>query len=44
MLYSVKNFFTRINIINFDLVFLHEKGITVFIFSAQLFGVFAIKN
>ncbi len=34
MLYCVKNFFTTINIINFDVVFLHEKGITVIIFSA----------
>ncbi len=44
MLYSVKNFSTTINIINFDLVFLHEKGFTVIIFYTQLFGVFTNKN
>jgi hypothetical protein len=30
--------------INFDLVFLHEKGFIVIIFSDVLFGVFTIKN
>lgn len=44
MLYSVKNFSTIINIIIFDVVFLHEKGFTVIIFYDLLFGVFTNKN
>ncbi|CAD0224768.1 conserved protein of unknown function [Chryseobacterium sp. JV274] len=44
MLYYVKNFSRTINIINFELVFIHEKGFTVIVFFTQLFGVFTIKN
>lgn len=44
MLYSVKNFCTTINIINFDIVFLDEKEFTITIFFDILFGLFAIEN
>ncbi len=37
MLYSVKNFYRPINMINFDLVFLHEKGFIVIIFFMMSF-------
>lgn len=40
MLYSVKNFSSTINIINFDIVFLHEKGFTIIFFPDMFFGVF----
>lgn len=44
MLYSVKNFYTTINIINFDIVFLDEKGFTITIFFDILFGLLATEN